>query len=162
MNELMNRKRSNTIQKKFQEAFSSALFDLNMPPPEKKRVTLRSRPSISGSGGPRSVLAYYAAIWDVCCSQTGSFLIPLAIDSPNQQGQDDLNLPKVIEFVSTKLPQNTQLILGSEIEVDYPFDQTTILNRPYQLLDEDFFDEAKIEIEPLVHAMYATRERNEL
>jgi len=155
MNELTDRKRSITIQKKFREAFASALFELNMPPSEKSRLTLSSRPSISGSGGPRSILAYYSAIWNICCGQTGSFLIPLVVDSPNQQGQDDLNLPKVIEFVSTKLPRNTQLILGSEIEVDYPFDLKIVLDRPYQLLDDDFFDEAEAEMEPLVRAMFS-------
>ena len=156
MHELTDRKRSTAIQKKFREAFASALFELNMPPTEKTHPKLSSRPSISGSGGPRSILAYYAAIWDVCCSQTGSFLVPLVVDSPNQQGQDDINLPKVIEFVSTKLPKNTQLILGSEIEVDYPFDKKTVLDRPYQLLDGDFFIEAEAEMEPLVRAMYSS------
>jgi len=155
MTELTDRKRSASIQKKFREAFASALFKLNMPPSEKKRPTLRSRPSISGSGGPRSILAYYAAIWGVCCGETGSFLIPLVIDSPNQQGQDDINLPKVIEFVSTEMPKNTQLILGSEIDVDYPFDKKIVLDRQYQLLDDNFFDEAEAEIEPLVKSMYS-------
>ncbi len=155
MNELTDRKRSTTIQNKFRESFASALFKLNMPQSEKARPTLNSRPSISGSGGPRSILAYYAAIWDVCCGETGSFLIPLVIDSPNQQGQDDINLPRVIEFVSTQMPKNTQLILGSEIDVDHPFDKKIVLDRQYQLLDDNFFDEAEAEIEPLMQSMYS-------
>ncbi len=155
MSDLTDRKRSAAIQDRFREAYASALFELNMPPSEKSRLTLNSRPSVSGSGGPRSILAYYAALWDVCCSQTGSFLIPLVVDSPNQQGQDDINLPKVIAFVSTKLPKNTQLIVCSEIEVHFPFNSRTVLDRPYQLLDEASFGDIEAEIEPLMRVMYA-------
>ena len=85
----------------------------------------------------------------------GLFLIPLVIDSPNQQGQDELNLPKVIEFVSTKLPQQTQLILGSEIEADHSFDNKIVLERAYQLPEASSFSEAEAEIEPLLRKMYS-------
>jgi predicted nucleic acid-binding Zn-ribbon protein len=155
MSELTDRKRSSVIMKKFRQAYAAALFDLNLPPSEQTRLSLTSRPSLSGSGGPRSILAYYAALWDVCCGQTGSFLVPLVVDSPNQQGQDDINLPKVIEFVSTKLPHNTQLILGSELEVEHLFDNKILLDQPYQLLDEQFFEHAEAELTPMVQAMYA-------
>ncbi|OJY08306.1 MAG: hypothetical protein BGO99_01565 [Nitrosospira sp. 56-18] len=61
------------------------------------------------------------------------------------------------EFVPTKLPQNTQLILGSEIDVNYPFDRKTILDRPYQLLDEIAFQKAEAEIKLLLAMMYSIK-----
>jgi hypothetical protein len=155
MTALTDKKRSRAILKQFRHAYATAEFELNLPSSVTKRAGLASRPDLSGSGGPRSILAYYAALWNVSCGQTGSFLIPLVVDSPNQQGQDDINLPKVIEFVSTKLPESTQLILGSEIDVDYPFDMKLVLDRPYQFLSEVYFDEAESVLGPFVRAMYA-------
>lgn len=152
---LTDKKRSGAILKQFRHAYAAAEFELNLPSSVTKRSGLASRPDLSGSGGPRSILAYYAALWNVSCGQTGSFLIPLVVDSPNQQGQDDINLPKVIEFVSTKLPESTQLILGSEIDVAHPFDMKLVLDRPYQFLSEVYFDEAESVLGPFVRAMYA-------
>ena len=81
-------------------------------------------------------------------------MMPLVIDSPNQQGQDDINLPKVIKFISEKLPGSSQLILGSEIDSEHPFDKRIVLDSPYKLLEEQFFEEADAELGPLETLMY--------
>lgn len=154
MNKLTDRNRSMEILKIFREAYSSALVELSLPMTDTGKAKLTSRPKLSGSGGPRSVLAYYAALWAACYSEKGSFSVPLVIDSPNQQGQDYINLPKVISFLSDKLPQEAQLILGSEIDTDQPFDQKIELTEQYKLLSESDFDEAEATIGPLVAAMY--------
>lgn len=154
MDKLTDRKRSTSILKVFREAYSAALVDLNLPMTDTSRFNLTSRPNLSGSGGPRSVLAYYAALWAACFGDNGSFRIPLVVDSPNQQGQDDINLPKVIRFLSEKLPQCSQLILGSEIDTEHPFDNTIRLDDQYKLLTEASFDEAETLLTPLVTAMY--------
>jgi len=154
MNKLTDRNRSMEILKIFREAYSSALVELSLPMTDTGKAKLTSRPKLSGSGGPRSVLAYYAALWAACYSEKGSFRVPLVIDSPNQQGQDYINLPKVISFLSDKLPQKAQLILGSEIDTDQPFDQKIELTEQYKLLSESDFDEAEATIGPLVAAMY--------
>lgn len=154
MNKLTDRNRSMEILKIFREAYSSALVELSLPMTDTGKAKLTSRPKLSGSGGPRSVLAYYAALWAACYSEKGSFRVPLVIDSPNQQGQDYINLPKVISFLSDKLPQEAQLILGSEIDTDQSFDQKIELTEQYKLLSESDFDEAEATIGPLVAAMY--------
>lgn len=154
MNKLTDRNRSMEILKIFREAYSSALVELSLPMTDTGKAKLTSRPKLSGSGGPRSVLAYYAALWAACYSEKGSFSVPLVIDSPNQQGQDYINLPKVISFLSDKLPQEAQLILGSEIDTDQPFDQKIELTEQYKLLSESDFNEAEATIGPLVAAMY--------
>lgn len=156
MDKLTDKKRSTAILKQYREAYSAARLELNLPKTGKTRITLTTRPNESGSGGPRSILAYYAALWDVCCVETGSFTVSIVIDSPNQQGQDNINLPKVINFVSEKLPATTQLILGSEIDVAYPFDKKIVLDHPYKLLDEQSFEEIDSKIEPFEKLMYSS------
>lgn len=160
MDQLTDKKHSVAILKQYRQAYATALFDLNLPDTGKARLTLTSRPNDSGSGGPRAILAYYAALWAVCCGKTGSFMVPLVIDSPNQQGQDDINLPKVIKFISEKLPDSAQLILGSEIDTQQPFDKKIILDTPYKLLDEKFFEEADAALRPLETMMYLRLKTN--
>lgn len=154
MSKLTDRNRSQEILKIFREAYSAALVELSLPMTDTGKAKLTSRPKLSGSGGPRSVLAYYAAIWAACFGEKGSFRIPLVVDSPNQQGQDHINLPKVISFLSGKLPQGVQLILGSEIDTNLPFDRRIELTEQYKLLSESDFDEAEAALGPLVSAMY--------
>jgi hypothetical protein len=155
MDNLTDLTRSKIILKTFREAFSSALIALNLPATDTtSKARLTSRPKISGSGGPRSVLAYYAALWSTCYGQMGSFQVPLVVDSPNQQGQDDINLPKIIQFICVKLPQQAQLILGSEIDTAHPFDQKIELSDQYRLLSEASFDEVEAQLGPLSTAMY--------
>lgn len=155
MNELSDRKRSASILKVFRKAYSAALDDLNLPMTDTRRAKLTSRPNLSGSGGPRSVLAYYAALWAACFGDRGSFRIPLVVDAPNQQGQDDINLPKVIRFLSEQLPQGSQLILGSEIDTEHPFDRKVELDDQYRLLTEASFDEGEAVLGSLVTQMYS-------
>jgi len=152
---LINKKRSQSIQSYFQNSYWNALQQLEVPFPEQIKLKLTSRPNVSGSGGPRSMLAYYAAIWTVCSSEVGSYLVPLVLDAPNQQGQDQFNLPRIIGFATNHLPSNTQIILGSENEFDESFDMTIMLDKQYNLLRKDFFEAIHNEIEPLLYSMYA-------
>jgi hypothetical protein len=76
------------------------------------------------------------------------------IDSPNQQGQDDINLPKVLQFLANDLPVGAQVIVSTEMEADNKFAQTIELTDPYKLLREDEFPEVASSIEPMLSAMY--------
>lgn len=154
MDKLTDRARSKDILETFREAYSSALIALNLPATDTSKARLNSRPEISGSGGPRSVLAYYAALWAACYGPMGSFQVPLVVDSPNQQGQDDINLPKIIQFICEQLPNQAQLILGSEMDTDHAFDQKFELSDQYRLLNETTFDEVDAALGPLATLMY--------
>lgn len=82
--------------------------------------------------------------------------MPLVIDSPNQQSQDDINLPKVLKFIADNLPSGSQIIVGAEAEIEatYSFDKKIELERPYELLlDEEYNDVERI-VEPLVKKIY--------
>jgi predicted nucleic acid-binding Zn-ribbon protein len=147
-------KRSKEILTSFRNAYAAALINLNLPPIPTKNLKLASRPDLSGSGGPRSILAYYAALWTVCFGKHGAYSVPLIIDAPQQQGQDDVNLPKILSFIANNLPQNTQIIAGVEVETNETFDRVIELKDPYNLLKADEFDEVSTHLDPLLEAMY--------
>ncbi|QIB67566.1 hypothetical protein G3T16_06820 [Kineobactrum salinum] len=154
LDQLVSKKRSKEILGIFREAYSSARHKLNLLPVETKRLNLASRPDLSGSGGPRSVLAYYAALWQTCASQWGAVGMPIVIDSPNQQGQDDINMPKVLSFISRDLPEGMQILIGSEGDTEFAFDKKFHLDKQYELLKKEYYEEIDAEIEPLVEMMY--------
>lgn len=147
-----DKKRKKMIIEDYRGFYTVALSELNMPPIEMKRQQLRSRPSLSGSGGPRELLAYYSSLWKTI-SKHGDFNVPIVIDSPNQQGQDEYNLPLVLEYVATKLPDNNQIIIGSEIETEHDFDNKIEFQKPYQLLDEEEYEKQNSHFSPFVNAM---------
>jgi hypothetical protein len=154
LRQLSDAARSKEILEVFRRSYSAALESLNLPPVDTTRLKLTSRPDLSGSGGPRSVLAYYAALWRACVGVHGSFLVPLVVDAPNQQGQDGVNLPKVLAFVSAELPAGPQIIVGSELDTGHPFDKRIVLDQEYRLLGESEYDSVGGFVEPLVKAMY--------
>lgn len=151
---LTDPKRSKAILKLFREAYASALHGLNLPPMEVKGIRLTSRPGLSGSGGPRSVLAYYAALWQTFRSEYGSFNLPLVVDAPQQQGQDDINLPAVVRYIANNLPADAQILVGIEKDLDEPFDKKILLDKPYSLLEEAQYSDVNDHVEPLVSKMY--------
>ncbi len=153
LQELTNAQRSKEILKLFRDSYASAMLSLNMPAVNMKGTRLTSRPDLSGSGGPRSVLAYYAALWRVSLGTHGSFSVPLVIDAPQQQGQDENNLPKIIQFIANELPKEAQIILGIETKTEEHFDKVIELNDPYHLLQPEEYTSVQQVIDPLLKSM---------
>ncbi|MFL9827465.1 hypothetical protein [Rhodoplanes sp. SY1] len=67
-----------------------------------------------GSEGPRALAAYYYAFLHVVHEYGSSAYCPIVIDAPNQQGQDRRHLPKMMNFLLTQMPPNSQVIIASE------------------------------------------------
>lgn len=153
LKKLIDRKRSGEIINNFRETYRVSLSGLNMPILDTSKFKLSSRPAISGSGGPRSLLAYYSAVWSACFSRIATFSVPIVIDSPNQQGQDDINLPTILRFIAKGLPQSSQIILCSEIDVQQSFDNVMLLDKPYSLLLEEEYEFVKSFVNPLFDKM---------
>lgn len=153
-------KRTRAILEKFRSYYVSGRVALQLPAVDASKMKLAGRPDLSGSGGPRSILAYYAALWQTCQGVTGTFDVPVVIDSPNQQAQDDVNLPAVLQFIAKELPDDMQLIVGLETETDFPFDKEIHLDAPYSMLREDHWAEAVLIVEPLLEKMYAKMTSN--
>lgn len=82
--------------------------------------------------------------------------MPAVIDSPNQQSQDDINLPTVLKFIAQELPSDMQLIVGLEMESDYEFDNTIVLEDPYRLLLESEFPAVEQILDPMLKSMFNT------
>lgn len=160
LKELADASRSKEILELFRRTYAWALSELNLPPMNVSRQRLASRPNVSGSGGPRSALAYYAALWYTCRSKHAAFSVPLVVDAPNQQGQDKNNLPKVLDFLSSHLPDGCQVIVGSEIDTPRPFDSTILLGEKYKLLKERDYGTVSHALEPLVRSMYEALREN--
>lgn len=155
MNELRSAKRTKVILTEFREHYAASRIALQLQSVSTKTMQLASRPSLSGSGGPRSILAYYAAIWRTVQGAKGTYDVPVVIDSPNQQAQDDLNLPAVLKFIAEDLPAGMQLIVGLETTTDFPFDHQVTLTRKYAMLNEEEWEGTERLIEPLLKKMYA-------
>lgn len=151
---LVSRKRSSEILSNFRISFEKSASLLNVSFENSKKMNLSSRPDVSGSAGPRSILAYYAAIWSNCSGKYGSFSVPLVIDSPQQQGQDEENLPRMIAFISSHLLGNKQIILGAEATTQETFDHVVRLSAEYRLLQEDEWDEVKDIIDPFLEKIH--------
>src|SRR6185437_16191534 len=110
---------------------------------------------ISGSGGPREVLAYYAALWWVSRNAEfdSPFSIPLVVDCPAQAGQDTVNLPAMIRFISTGLPPDAQVLMTYEADVQDEFDRRiNPTTRNSLLLESEYAENAAILL-PLLNSM---------
>jgi hypothetical protein len=156
MKSLRAAKRTRAILDDFRSFYVTGRIALQLPYVDASKMKLTGRPDLSGSGGPRSILAYYAALWRTCQGATGTYDIPIVIDSPNQQAQDDINLPAVLQFISKELPEDIQLIVGLETSTDFPFDKEIHLDIQYSMLREDQWEDAERIVEPMLKEMYAT------
>lgn len=156
MKELRSPKRTKAILTEFREHYAASRIALQLHSVTTKTMQLASRPSLSGSGGPRSILAYYAAIWQTVQGKEGTYDVPVVIDSPNQQAQDDFNLPAVLKFIAKDLPAGMQLIVGLETPTDFPFDHQVVLTEKYRMLNEEEWGPAEKLMEPLLRKMYQT------
>lgn len=154
MNELRSPKRTKAILADFREHYAASRIALQLHPVPTKTLQLASRPSLSGSGGPRSVLAYYAAIWHTVQGSLGTYDVPVVIDSPNQQAQDDFNLPAVLSFIAEKLPSGLQLIVGLETPTSFSFDRQVTLTEKYKMLIEKDWETTLALVTPLLEKMY--------
>lgn len=154
MTELRSPKRTKAILTDFREHYATSRIALQLHSVPTKTMQLGSRPSLSGSGGPRSILAYYAAIWHTVQGKSGTYDVPVVIDSPNQQAQDDLNLPAVLSFISKNLPTGLQLIVGLETPMNFPFDREVTLTEKYGMLMEREWETTLALMTPLLKKMY--------
>lgn len=112
---LEDRKKASGIRDDFKAFMGTFLNKLNVHSlPEASYKRIDSVIKESGSAMPRSLMAYYYAILYVIRKNGSSAFCPIVIDSPNQQGQDSENLPILLDFIITKQPTDSQLILGLE------------------------------------------------
>lgn len=153
--ELTDPVRAKGILSTFRTSYSAAMLDLKVPLIDTSRIRISARPNVSGSGGPRAVLAYYSALWSACFASNGSYSMPLVIDSPQQLGQDEENLPRMIKYVANEMPEAAQVILAIETDTQEKFDQIVRLQEPYHFLTPNEFGHVNELLQPYVDRMYS-------
>lgn len=84
---------------------------VGLPPNIGKSVYASFRQT--GSGSPRAVLAYHAAVWRVMASQESAVVAPVVVDAVNQQEQDAKHLRAMFETIRDERPKDGQLIVGA-------------------------------------------------
>jgi hypothetical protein len=110
-----DKKRASEIRDEYKTLMGVNLSSLNVHSlDEKYYKKIDSSIKESGSAMPRALMAYYYSILAVIKRYGSSAFCPIIIDSPNQQGQDKDNLPRLINFIIDKQPTGSQLILGLE------------------------------------------------
>jgi hypothetical protein len=160
MKSFTDKDRKKLIRQRFRDQYIYARNMLNLFAVDVSKQQISNRPDLSGSGGPRAILAYYSALWQIC-SPTGQDghqppSIPLVIDCPNQQGQDAKNLPAIITFIATRLPSSAQAIVTFESDVPDHFNKKLELIDPRGLLREDEFVTVSDMLNPMVDVMQQT------
>jgi hypothetical protein len=121
---------------------------------EKSYSKVTSSIKETGSALPRALTAYYYSMLQTVKRYSSSTFCPIIIDSPNQQGQDAINLPKIIRFINDNQPEDSQLILGLEDFSGVDFDGKVIeLKNKGSLLQEEYFEKNLNLFRPYIHAV---------
>jgi hypothetical protein len=106
-----------------------------------------------GSTLPRALAAYYFSILHIINKYSSTVFCPIIIDEPNQQGQDDINLPKLLRFIKNHQPDNSQLILGLENTEGIDFDGSIInVSSKNSLLQQNEYDEVYEIVKPFINS----------
>jgi microcompartment protein CcmK/EutM len=87
------------------------LLDVSL---DKGSANLSGIKAARGSEGPRALLAYYYAFLHVSAQFSDSLRFPIVVDAPNQQGQDASHLPKMLDFILSEAPADSQIIVATE------------------------------------------------
>lgn len=152
MKEFSEESRENTILSFYREKLEYFCNYLNIDsPPKGAFLSILPRIDESGSGNPRLYLAYYYAILHVIRDYSTSCFCPIVIDTPLQQDQDLGNAERMIEFIISQRPSDSQLFLatGSLHGVAVP-GKTINLYDKNSLLKEDHYKVVKDFMQPFI------------
>lgn len=106
----------------------------------------------TGSDLPRAMLAFYFSYLLTVRRFSSATFCPIVMDEPNQQGQDDENLPKMIQFILDEQPMGSQLILGLEsLHGVEPKGKTIELGVKNRLLLTEEFESVSDIVAPLLN-----------
>lgn len=138
---LEDKKRRQDILEEYRSAMRRYLYDLNVTRlPESSYRQIDATIQESGSDRPRALLAYTFSILSVMRQRSTSTFCPVVIDSPNQQAQDEINLPLMLQFIRDNLPVGSQLVLALEDMngVEFDGDVVTVQQKNKVLLEEEY------------------------
>lgn len=148
--------KSREIADKFNIFYGQFAAQLDVPSPDKiRRGAMHRKPALGGSGGPRAILAYHFALAHTARETSQNILPPTVIDSPHAKAQDEINRPKVTEFIFRSRVQDIQMIAAFEEKLpdglsrEYDI-QVINLDRQYNLLLGTEYAQVRSELQPLL------------
>jgi hypothetical protein len=158
MNEYTDKSRKAEIQKFYRTRLSmySQQLDVHLDDPEKQSIVTVN--VARGSEGPRALLAYYYAFLHTKINFTDNVRFPIVIDSPNQQGQDKVHLPQMIQFIFNHVPDGAQTIVATEDASGLDLEGVTIATygeAKRQVLRKEEFDRVKVIFDPFFQKILA-------
>jgi hypothetical protein len=109
-----SRERKAGIHAHFQGLLTKCALDLDVALGDGSKSALQGLHVGRGSVGPRALAAYYYAFLHTASVYGSSTFCPIVIDAPNQQGQDQGHLQRIMEFLLTEIPRDSQVIIGAE------------------------------------------------
>lgn len=109
-----------------------------------------ARAQSGGSSAPRSMLAVHLAMLATNAEWGDSPLFPFVVDTPQQSGQDDPNLTKMVEILGKAAGVHHQVILAAErlpASAQLGDFDTVGLEKKRAILSSDVFEEAVLRIQ---------------
>jgi predicted nucleic acid-binding Zn-ribbon protein len=132
---------------------------LNIPQDERVDETkLGSRPRSGGSSGPRAILAVHLATIATNVEYGDTVRFPFVVDTPQQSGQDEENLRRMITVMEGDAGANHQLILAVErLPENTDVSTFKVLNFDVKqgVLRKEDFDEASAALQTMVRELKA-------
>jgi len=138
-----NKKRAKQIKADFLDVFAKNRYALSLPSDSGGGRRILYKVKGQGSARAREVLAHFFTMLALKVEYSDSPFFPVVIDSPDQQGQDSINLPQMINFIKGRLPAKAQLIIGlGEDPYFEESDDITIhqLNHKFSVLNKDTYN----------------------
>jgi hypothetical protein len=104
-----SRKRRSAIQGYFSDHLQMFAKELDVRLPGPEVLSVQGLKIGRGSEGPRALAAYYFAFLHTAENYGTSTFCPIVVDAPNQQGQDPDHLRRIMTFLLSQVPQNSQI-----------------------------------------------------
>ena len=156
MREATDKKRRKEIKQSYARLLQDIAVRLAVSPsPTAMMKSVAPTVIANGSDMPRRLLAYYVALLHTIHRNTSGLYAPFVVDAVNQQDQENENLSKMLEILSSGLPEDTQLILSCVDTKDASFEGTQIkLTDKRSVLRVEEYDDVASEVRPLIEARF--------
>jgi hypothetical protein len=156
-----NKDRKAEIVEKYRFNMARNLYELNLQPDEGQFRAIDTKISGLGSARPRAALSYFFSIQALSKEYSTYNRFPIVIDEPEQQGQDDINMPAILKFLNKMSNISHQTILGLQNTDGMEVLEENIISKTttkYSVMNEEDFTAAEKIATPLIEKILAERE----
>lgn len=145
MTALTSKQRTSEILKFYRAKLAEYAIALDVTLESGRGQPIHAIQAARGSEGPRGLLAYYYAFLHTRARFNPSVSFPIILDAPNQQGQDGVHLPQMVNFIFDRAPADSQVIVAAEEAGEVPADVEVrkFGERKRQVLRDSEFDEIR-------------------